>query len=199
MPKKVVLIIIIILCLSALVYITLTPGQMGPPPLPTTPGVGDVPRGHPGSNPGQGPIKAPDLTLPDLDGNQVKLSDYRGEVVVINFWSASCAPCLIEMPSFEKLKAMLKGKRFEVLTITSDHKFTAIKTAESLDLTLPVLLDPEQKAALKFGVYATPTTIIVAPDGTIDNRVIGPANWADGSVVDYMNALLKRHPPSEFE
>jgi len=184
MKKNAALLIIIFICLAALVYISLLQGEPPPPPLPTGNG---LPPGHPAAGL---LVKAPDFTLTDLDGNRVSLSDFQGKAVIINFWSWYCRPCVIEMPSLENLKKRMDGKPFEILTITSDSKRTAIRAVEKLKLELPVLLDTEGRAARKFGVYNTPTTFIIAPDGEVDNYIIGPANWADGSVVDYLDKLI---------
>lgn len=58
---------------------------------------------------------APDFTLPGLDGKLVRLSDFRGKVVLVNIWATWCRPCLAEMPSMEKLYQQLKGETFEIL------------------------------------------------------------------------------------
>lgn len=197
MAKKVFLIIVIAGCLAALVYLTFAGQEPLPPPLPRADaggGGGKTPPGHPpvGGSAEAG-IKAPDFTLPSLKGNKVRLSDLKGKAVLINFWSSGCTPCLLEMPSFQKLKQIMAGKPFEILTITTDPEALARKTMEQLQLDLTVLLDSDGRVARHYGVYFSPETFIIAPDGTVDNRIMGAANWGDGSVVDYLNRLLEEH------
>ncbi len=150
-----------------------------------------MPAGHPPVSGIEG-IEAPDFTLKSIDGKKVSLSDYEDHVVVLNFWSSSCGPCILEMPSFEKLQAAMAGKPFQILTVTSDPRQTAINAARELRLQLPVLLDEKGAAARSYGVAFTPETIIIAPDGTVNNKIMGAANWADPSAIDYMNSLIEQ-------
>jgi len=191
MNKNNILLIVIVACLSVLVYLSISGGPAdAPPPLPVMPpSVTDLPPGHPPV--GDQMIKAPDFTLDSLSRGRVSLSDFKGKVVVINFWSSTCPPCLIEMPSFERLKKAMAGKPFEVLTITPDPRPIAERTVQHLKLDLTVLLDLDSRVAMAYGAYVSPTTYIIAPDGAVDNRVMGAANWGDGSVVDYMNKLIE--------
>jgi peroxiredoxin len=196
MNKKAILLAVIVLCLSALVYISLSGAPpSAPPPLPVNPpGESDLPPGHPPLG-DDGSVMAPDFTLDSLNAGQVSLSKFRGKVVVINFWSSGCPPCVMEIPSLMKLKASMAGKPFEILTITSDPRKLSEEATRELNLTLPVLLDPNGKTAMAYGAYGLPSTFIIAADGTVDNRVMGAANWADGSVVDYMNKLINSSAP----
>jgi peroxiredoxin len=189
MNKNNILLIVIVACLSVLVYLSISGGPAdSPPPLPVMPpSATGLPPGHP---PVGDQIKAPDFTLDSLSRGRISLSDFKGKVVVINFWSSTCPPCLIEMPSFERLKKAMAGKPFEVLTITPDPRPIAERTVQQLRLDLTVLLDLDSRVAMAYGAYVSPTTYIIAPDGAVDNRVMGAANWGDGSVVDYMNKLI---------
>ena len=184
MTKKNLLMLVIILCLAALAYITLTTGPSSPPPLPSFQSPGASPAG------GKQKIEAPDFTLETLDGKSTSLSSLKGQVVILNFWSASCGPCLIEMPALTKLASAMSGKPFTILGITPDPKAEAAYAAKELRLNFPVLLDSTARVASAYGVSATPETFIIAPDGTVDNMVLGAANWADPSVIEYMNKLL---------
>jgi peroxiredoxin len=197
MTRKLILLSVIALCLTALVYISLSEDAGAPPALPRAPSggpSGDLPPGHPPTGEGAGDNQpAPNIALFDIDGNQVNLASLKGKVVVVNFWSANCGPCIIEMPSFLKLAKAMQGKPFQILTITSDPKPMAQQAAEQLKIDVPVLLDTEGQAAMSYGVYFTPETFIIAPDQTVDQRIMGAANWSDGSVVDYMNKLIEKH------
>lgn len=195
MDKRILLLAVIGVCLGALVYLSLTrePGTL-PPPLPVSPNsVPELPPAPSSGNPGEGQV--PDFTLSTLGGAKVTLSKLRGKVVLLNFWSSTCMPCLWEMPSFEKLNRDMAGKPFAILTVTTDPPKYAEKAVEQLDIKVPVLLDTEGKVTGLYGVYALPATFIIAPDGTLNNTMMGAANWADGSVIDYMNKLIESGAP----
>ncbi len=141
--------------------------------------------------------QAPDFTLQSLKGKEYTLSGLEGKVVLVNFWSSSCTPCIMEMPGLNKLYKKMENKPFEILALTSDPPSMAKNAVEDMELLFPVLLDPEGKTARKYGAYNVPITYIIAPDGTIDNKVMGAVNWADQSVVDYINKLIEEHKDSE--
>jgi len=132
-----------------------------------------------------------------VNGERVSLSQFRGKVVIINFWSSGCPPCIMEMPSLIKLKGLMDGKPFVILTITSDPRSISERAIREMNITLPVLLDPDARVAMTYGAYGLPTTYIIAADGTVDNHVVGGANWSDGSVLDYLNKLIKTTPASQ--
>ena len=91
---------------------------------------------------------SPDFELPTLAGGKVKLSQYRGKVVFINFWATWCGTCEVEMPSMEKLYRKFKDHGFEMLTISVDKDQTLIEPfMKKFNLTFPVLLDPESIVA----------------------------------------------------
>jgi peroxiredoxin len=190
MTKKLILAVVIVAALSGLVVLSRFEGEAPPPALPD---------GGPGGNPhGEDPsyqtekIQAPDFTLADLQGNKVTLSELKGKVVILNFWSSHCPPCLMEIPSFIKLEAAMSGKQFRLLSITDDPPGTAKDVSEKLGINFTVLPDPDTNAAQAYGVYATPETFIIMPDGTINDRFMGAANWSDQSVIDYLNRLIER-------
>jgi|GEM_PF-5814111 len=141
--------------------------------------------------------KAPDFTLRSLRGKEYTLSGLEGKVVLVNFWSSSCMPCIMEMPGFNKLYKKMDGRPFEILALTSDPRSMVENAVEDMELLFPVLLDPSGEAARKYSAYNVPITYIIAPDGTVDNKVMGAVNWGDPSVVDYINKLLEEHKNGE--
>lgn len=126
---------------------------------------------------------APNFELPALDGRMVRLSDYRGKVVVLNFWTKTCAPCLREMPSLNQLARALEGHpNVELLTVTTDESAAdAAATLQSVLSEAPAfvtLVDAESRVVE--GLYGTtlyPETWIIDPDGVIRARVDGPRDW----------------------
>jgi len=193
MDKKVILMAIIVVCVSALVYIAVSGEQTidKPPPLPVRGGANsNMPDGHPSVGGSEMRKIAPDFELMALDGKKYKLSEMKGKALIINFWSASCGPCIMEMPTFTELANKMAGKDFEIISITSDSHQTAAKAVKNYGITIPVLIDTEGRTPQKYGVYYTPETFIIAPDGTIDQKIAGAVNWGDDSVVTYLDDLL---------
>ncbi len=134
---------------------------------------------------------APDFALPDADGNQVKLSQYRGKTVVLNFWTTTCPPCLEEMPSLaEFAKVVAKRSDVVVLTVstdlTKDVALTALHTLlRDPKPPFPVLFDPESTVVHdKFGTELFPETWVIDPNGVIRARFDGARDWSKALAVE---------------
>ncbi len=111
---------------------------------------------------------APDFELADLNGETVRLSDYIGRPVVLNFWATWCAPCRLEMPELERAQAEFGEGGTIVLTINQEE--SAEQVSEFFDevgLTLPALLDSHADVGTAYGAFFLPTTVIVGPDGVV--------------------------------
>ena len=120
---------------------------------------------------------APDFTLKDATGAEVKLSDYRGKVVLLNFWATWCGPCALEIPWFIEFEQQYKSRGFEVLGISMDEDgWKAIKpfTAEH-KMNYRVLLGNDTVGQLYGGVDALPTTFIIDREGKIAAPYVGLA------------------------
>lgn len=136
---------------------------------------------------------APEFTVPSLTGGAVKLSNYRGKVVFINFWATWCATCKVEMPSMEKLYQRFKDRGFEMLTISVDKDRSLIEPfMKEYALTFPVLLDPDsQVAKRKYKTTGVPETFIVNREGIIVHKAIGPRDWATEETLAAFEELLR--------
>lgn len=135
----------------------------------------------------------PPLELQDLHGKKHALADYRGKVVLVNFWATWCAPCREEMPSIERLRSSLEGRPFAVLAVNLAEPETRIaKFLESMPLNFPVLLDREAKAARAWQAKMLPATYIIGPDGAIRYRHLGDLDWSKAEVRDAIAALLRQ-------
>ena len=134
---------------------------------------------------------APALSLQNLDGRPVRLEDYRGKVVLLNFWATWCEPCREEMPSMNKLRAAFAGRPFEVLAVNLGEGEPRIKRfLEQVPLDFPVLLDRDSAAAKAWRVRVLPASFLIGPDGRIRYSVLGEYNWSQESVRSAIGALL---------
>ena len=133
----------------------------------------------------------PALALKDLDGGSHRLSDYRGRVVLVNFWATWCGPCRDEMPSIQELKDKLAGKPFVVLAVNLDEPESRIrKFLSQMKLDFTILLDPERKAARAWRARILPASYVIGPDGRIRYTLVGEINWGHEHVVSRIAELL---------
>lgn len=133
----------------------------------------------------------PALALKDIDGRPHRLSDYRGKVVLINFWATWCGPCRDEMPSIQGLKEKLAGRPFAVLAVNLDEPESRIrKFLSQMKVDFTILLDPERKTARAWNARILPASFVVGPDGRIRYSLIGEINWDHEQVVARISELL---------
>jgi cytochrome c biogenesis protein CcmG, thiol:disulfide interchange protein DsbE len=142
--------------------------------------------GHPpriGSN-------APDFTVQDSD-HKVTLSQFRGQVVVLNFWGTFCPPCIEETPSLVQMQSRLRDKGVVVLAVSIDeddaayHKF--LKDYKLSSMT--TVRDGAQKSSALFGTMGWPETYIIDRNGVIRRKFIGAVDWTSPSITDYLSRL----------
>jgi len=136
----------------------------------------------------------PSLALRDLQGKEHKLADYRGKVVVLNFWATWCDPCREEMPSMQRLQDKLAGKSFAILAIDYGEGAPRIQDfLKKVPVRFTVLLDRDTSAATAWKVKVLPTTLVLDPQQRIRYSVVGDLEWDSQSVEDTIKKLL---PPS---
>jgi peroxiredoxin len=139
--------------------------------------------------------KAPSFTLKDTQGHDVSLESYRGKVVVLNFWTKTCGPCMEEMPEIADLARILRPKKdVAVLTVSTDETAQeAIDTLKSVlreEPPFPVLMDPETTVVReKFGTTLYPETWIIDKDGVIRARFDGAREWSNATVVELVDQI----------
>ena len=140
-------------------------------------------------------VQAPDFTLLSLDGQKVKLSDFRGKPVVLNFWATWCPPCKVEMPWFADLEKQYGKEGLVVLGVAMDDSepATIAKFASELGVNYPVLLGTDQVSDDYGDVQYLPTTFYIGRDGTIADKMTGllGRNEIEDAVRKIMSAPYK--------
>ena len=130
-----------------------------------------------------------DWTLRTLDGKEVRLGDFRGKVLFVNFWATWCQPCVREMPAIGRLQASLKEERVAFLLITDEEANTVQKFVKERKWSLPIYLNSGELPP-GFNAIGVPTTFMVSPDGGIIYKRFGAAQWDDDSCRKFIRALL---------
>lgn len=121
---------------------------------------------------------APDITVKTFEGEDVHLSDFRGERVMLNFWASWCGPCRAEMPDMEKFHQNTDVKILAVNLIeTESNEQQVLSFIEEYGLTFPVFLDEGNAAATTYRIQPVPTTFLINSDGTIHNKAFGALNY----------------------
>lgn len=137
------------------------------------------------------PRPAPDFELPSTDGSSVRLSDFRGKYLLVNFWAVWCTPCRKEMPSMQNSYAQLKGPDFEMLAIHVGPTLEgAAKFASDLGLTFPVLVDQEMDLG-SWSVIGLPSTFLVDPEGQIIGEAVGERDWSSPEMLEQLRKLIE--------
>jgi peroxiredoxin len=144
------------------------------------------------------PSTAPDFTLMTLEGRPARLREFRGKLVLLNFWATWCAPCLHEMPSMERLYQTFKQTDFVLLAVSMDHQGEGVARpfVDNLKLTFPILLDSTSEVGRQYSVRGLPTTYLIDPDGLLIGAVIGARDWYRTEAKALIAGLLRQTPPT---
>jgi peroxiredoxin len=136
---------------------------------------------------------APGFFLKDVNGSNVSFSEFKGKVVLINFWATWCAPCRDEMTSLNNLYKSLKDKGFVVLAISIDSSEQPVKSfiAEK-GLSFPVLLDKDKSVYNSYAVIGQPMSFLIDRNGIVLGRVIGGVQWDSAEMKNKISAVLKK-------
>jgi len=142
-----------------------------------------------GSRPGHIGAAAPDFKLQDSD-RKVNLSQFRGQVVVLNFWATWCPPCTEELPSLINLQDRLRSRGVVVLGVSIDvdndayHRFLKLRNVNFLTVR-----DPEQKVADLYGTAGWPETYVIDRQGVLRRKIVGPVDWTAPDMVNFLSKL----------
>jgi len=139
-------------------------------------------------------IMASDFELMDMDEEKKKLSDYRGKVVLLNFWATWCPPCIREMPSMERLHQQINAEEFEVIAVNqmedADEVFAFTGQLE-IDPTFEILFDTTSEVSQAYAVRGLPTTYLIDKQGKIRYRAVGGREFYNPEVVRVIKKLIK--------
>lgn len=142
-----------------------------------------------GSRPQHVGSAAKDFTVRDSD-HQVSLNQFRGQVVVVNFWATWCPPCMQELPSMINMQNQLRSRGVVVVGVSIDvdddayHRFLKQRSVNFVTVR-----DPEQKVAGMYGTSGWPESYIIDRQGVLRRKVVGPINWESPEVVQFLSKL----------
>lgn len=145
------------------------------------------------------PVQALDFTAVNLSGKTVNLGDYRGAVVVLNFWATWCVPCLEEMPALDRLNKALAGRKFKVLAIDLEEPAEKVQEfAKTHRFSFDLLLDTAGEISSHYGVTRIPITYVLDPRGYIVNRAVGPRVWDRPGSAAFFEELMRSPRPAQL-
>lgn len=140
----------------------------------------------------EGNESAPSLVLADIRGVEHSLEQYRGKVVVVNFWATWCPPCVEELPSLENAWQRYRQQGLVVLAVSGEESDVVTSFLERLpsDITFPVLIDGDMKSGNRWQIRGLPTTVVVDRSGVVHWRAEGQLDFSASDVNKKLLALL---------
>jgi cytochrome c biogenesis protein CcmG, thiol:disulfide interchange protein DsbE len=133
--------------------------------------------------------QAPDFTVQDSQ-TKVTLSQFRGQIVVLNFWATWCAPCVEEVPSLVEMQRRMKSKGVTVLAVSVDVDEDAYKSfIKDHNVTLLTVRDPSQKTNQLYGTFKFPETYVIDRQGIMRRKFIGAVDWTDPDITEFLTRL----------
>ncbi|MBE9559176.1 MAG: TlpA family protein disulfide reductase [Proteobacteria bacterium] len=143
--------------------------------------------------PVEGKVAAPALTLKDLNGKTHDLKDYRGQVVLVQFWATYCGPCRQEMPSMNKMKAKMGDVPFKILAVDMGETEAEVKQFVSeVKPEFTILMDEDGQSIGDWKVFAAPSNFIVGPEGNIRYTLFGGVEWDSDELIEKIKAVGKK-------
>jgi peroxiredoxin len=135
----------------------------------------------------------PDFELSDLKGGKHKLSDYKGKVVLVNFWATWCPPCVKEMPSMQRLQDKYQDRDFQILAVNMGEDATTITIfLDKIKVNFPILMDSDGAVLKQWKIFAFPTTFLVDKEGNIAYGLFGGLEWDSPEAMAVVDELLKK-------
>lgn len=134
-----------------------------------------------------------DITMRDLEGKAISLSQFKGKVVILNFWATWCPPCREEMPSLDALYQKFKeNKDIVMLPVSIDENADTVREfMKRNNYSMPAYHDPNKDAGSAYGITGVPETFFIDKNGVISEKIIGPVDWMKPDVIQFIEDLLK--------
>ncbi|TNG00062.1 MAG: TlpA family protein disulfide reductase [Gammaproteobacteria bacterium] len=140
--------------------------------------------------PVEGRPPAPDFIVKDIEDNTHKLSDYRGQPVILNFWATWCPPCREEMPAMQRAWEKLRTENIALLAMdVGEDEDTIFTFTADYAVEFPLLMDIDSSIIQQWPVLGLPTTFVIDPEGRIVYRAVGGREWDDPVLLDQVRAL----------
>ena len=138
----------------------------------------------------EGKIAAPSLVLKDLQGKQHNLKDYKGQVVLVQFWATYCGPCRKEMPSMNKMMKQMGDVPFKILAVDmGETKEEVDQFVSEVKPEFTILMDVDGKSIEDWRVFAAPSNFIIDPDGYIRYTLFGGVEWDSAELIEKLKAV----------
>jgi cytochrome c biogenesis protein CcmG, thiol:disulfide interchange protein DsbE len=133
--------------------------------------------------------QAPDFTVQDSQ-TKVSLDQYRGQVVVLNFWATWCPPCVEEIPSLVEMQRRMKARGVTVIAVSVDVDENAYKQfVKDHNVSLLTVRDPSQKSNNLYGTFKFPETYVIDRKGVMRRKFIGAVDWTEPEVTEFLGKL----------
>lgn len=131
-----------------------------------------------------------DLTA-EGSGVGLRLDDYKGKYVLLNFWATWCQPCVDELPSLIALQNEFQNDGLVVLGVSVDENQEAYQGfLDQFGINFPTARDPERSVSTRYGTQKYPETYLIDPEGVVARKYVGPENWMRPEVVNHLRSLL---------
>jgi peroxiredoxin len=135
---------------------------------------------------------APDFVLKDIHGKSINLTQFKGKPILLNFWATWCGPCREELPSMQRMhEASNKNGGFHIVAISID-RFNMEKVkqyAKDLDLTFPILVDPDRETRKAYFIRGLPTSYLIDAAGKLQGFISGARKWDSPASLELMKSL----------
>jgi len=133
---------------------------------------------------------APEFDLPGSNGERIRLSDYRGSPLIVNFWATWCPPCRAEMPSMQRAWEQIRDEDIALLAINVGESVEEIERfLDHVPVGFPLPMDADSRVVQAWPVRGLPTTFVVDPDGRLAYKAAGERQWDDPALLDLVRDL----------
>lgn len=139
-----------------------------------------------------------EIELEDVNGQTVRVADFKGKIVLLNFWTTWCPDCREEMPSLENLSRRLKGRAFTLVAVNLRESGRQVEAFfKKYDLSFTSLLDKKGDVGLRFGIRSIPTSFILDKRGGLIGKAMGSRRWDGPDAVALFDLLAKGSDPAQ--